>query len=314
MDIIHIHESSLIEQETVATVGFFDGVHIGHRYLIRQMKDIARKAILKTAVITFPIHPRKVLQQEYQPQLLNSFDEKLKLLSNTGLDYCYIIDFTKEFSEISAQNFIREILHKQLHVKDLLIGYDHKFGKGRINEYKHYVAYGKVCGMNVHQAEKLSEENNPVSSTAIRNLLSKGKIKEAAKKLFYDYALEGNVIEGNKLGRTIGFPTANLELTDKNKIIPLEGVYAARVEIGDKQYSGMAYIGKRPTILSHGERRIEVHIFDFSEDIYGMKIRIEFIDFIRSDMRFGNVEDLRKQLEKDKKNITKRYQKNIFSE
>jgi riboflavin kinase/FMN adenylyltransferase len=298
-----MYESFLIEQETVATVGFFDGVHLGHRYLIRQMKDIARKTALKTAVITFPIHPRKVLQKEYQPQLLNTFDEKLKLLSTTGPDYCYVIDFTKEFSEISARNFIREILHKQLHVKELLIGYDHKFGKGRINEYKHYVEYGNACGMNVLQAEKLLDENNPVSSTIIRNLLSKGEIKEATKKLFYYYALEGKVIEGNKLGRTIGFPTANLELTDKNKIIPLEGVYAVKVEIGDKPYSGMAYIGKRPTILSHGEKRIEIHIFDFSEDIYGMKIRIEFVDFIRPDMWFGSLEDLRKQLAEDKKRI-----------
>jgi riboflavin kinase/FMN adenylyltransferase len=301
MDIIHIDESSFIEQETVATVGFFDGVHLGHRYLFRQMKDIARKATLKTAVITFPIHPRKILQQEYQPQLLNTFDEKLKLLSAIGPDFCYVIDFTKEFSEITAQEFIQEKLHKQLHVKELLIGYDHKFGKGRINEYKHYLEYGKDCGMKVHQAEKLLDENNPVSSTTIRNLLSKGKIKEATKKLFYYYTLEGKVIEGNKLGRTIGFPTANLELTDKNKIIPLEGVYAANIEIGDKHYSGMAYIGKRPTILSHGERRIEVHIFDFSEDIYGTQIRIEFVDFIRPDMRFDSIEDLQKQLKEDKK-------------
>jgi riboflavin kinase/FMN adenylyltransferase len=306
MDIIHINKSSLIEHETVATVGFFDGVHLGHRYLIRQMEAIAQKANLKTAVITFPVHPRKVLQQEYQPQLLNSFEEKLELLSAIGPDYCYVVDFTKEFSEITAQEFIRQKLNKQLCVKELLIGYDHKFGKGRVNEYRHYVEYGKTCGMKVHQAEKLPDENNPVSSTIIRHLLSEGKIREATKKLTYYYTVEGKVIAGNKLGQTIGFPTANLELTDKNKIVPLEGVYAAKVDVENKQYSGMAYIGKRPTISSHGERRIEVHIFNFSGDIYGMQIRIEFVDFVRFDIRFNGIEDLRKQLERDKRQIITR--------
>jgi riboflavin kinase/FMN adenylyltransferase len=309
MDIVPINEFSLIEQETVATVGFFDGVHLGHRYLIRQMKAIARKANLKTAVITFPVHPRKVLQQEYQPQLLNSFDEKLKLLSAAGPDYCYVVDFTKEFSEMTAQEFIRQKLHEQLHVKELLIGYDHKFGKGRVNEYRHYVEYGKACGMKVHQAEKLPDENNPVSSTIIRHLLSEGRVREATEKLTYRYALEGKVVEGNKLGRTIGFPTANLALADKNKIIPLEGVYAARVRIENKQYAGMAYIGKRPTISSQGEKRIEAHIFDFSDDIYGMQIRIEFVDFVRHDVRFDGIDDLRRQLERDKRQITKSFRK-----
>jgi riboflavin kinase/FMN adenylyltransferase len=304
MDIVFINEYSQIEQETVATVGFFDGVHLGHRYLIRQMKDIARKANLKTAVITFPVHPRKVLQQDYQPQLLNSFDEKLKLLSTAGPDYCYVVDFTKELSEMTAQEFIRQKLHEQWHVKELLIGYDHKFGKGRVNEYRQYAEYGKACGMKVHRAEKLPDEKNPVSSTIIRNLLSEGKVREAAEKLTCYYAVEGKVIEGNKLGRTIGFPTANLELANKNKIIPPEGVYAARVEVENRRYPGMAYIGKRPTISPHGESRIEAHIFNFSDDIYRKPIRIEFVDFVRHDVRFNGIEDLRKQLERDKKQIT----------
>ncbi|MDR0412459.1 MAG: riboflavin biosynthesis protein RibF [Dysgonamonadaceae bacterium] len=297
-----------MEQETIATVGFFDGVHLGHRYLIRQMQDAARKANRKTAVITFPVHPRKVLQQEYQPLLLNTFEEKLNLLASAGADYCYVIDFTRAFAEMTAQEFIRQKLHGQLRVKELLVGYDHKFGKGRESGFDQYVAYGKACGMTVLRAERLPDTEHPVSSTLIRKLLSEGKMSEAAEKLSYLYSLEGTVVEGNKLGRTIGFPTANLERTDREKIVPPEGVYAVQVHLGTapgggKPCRGMAYIGKRPTVLPHGEKRIEVHLFDFSADLYGTRLRVEFAGFVRHDIRFNGVEDLRKQLEKDKRQV-----------
>jgi riboflavin kinase/FMN adenylyltransferase len=305
LKVLYINDITRIEQETIATIGFFDGVHRGHRYLLEQLKTLAQPAGLKTAVITFPVHPRKVLQQEYQPKLLNTFEEKIQQLSATGIDYCYVIDFTKAFSEITAQDFIQQTLSKQLKVNELLIGYDHKFGKGRTNAYEQYVEYGKKCGMKVHQAQKLPEEDEHISSTAIRHLLSEGKMKETAHLLSYNYSLEGKVIQGNQLGRTIGFPTANLELNDSDKIIPKEGVYAVQVSVEGKMYAGMAYIGHRPTVSSEGEKRVEVHIFDFSRDIYGQNIQVEFVDFIRPERHFSSLEELQKQLAKDKENVLK---------
>ena len=293
---------SQIEHETLATVGFFDGVHRGHRYLLDRMKELARIAGLKTAIITFPVHPRKVLQQDYQPKLLNSFEERLRHLCSTGIDYCYILPFTREFSETSARDFIQQILHKQLKVEELLIGYDHKFGKDRTDTCEQYIAYGEACGMRVRPIEKLPEtDRQHISSTAIRRMLMEGNIREAKAVLSYAYTLEGEVIHGNHLGRTIGFPTANLNLNDKDKIIPREGVYAVDVEVEGQSYKGMAYIGKRPTVMSGGEQRIEVNIFDFDKDIYGEQLRIEFTDFLRPDIRFDNLDQLKTQLAQDRR-------------
>ncbi|GHT75750.1 riboflavin biosynthesis protein [Bacteroidia bacterium] len=285
---------------SIATIGFFDGVHCGHRYLLRQLKEQAEKSGLKAVVITFPIHPRKVLQQEYQPKLLTSPDERKKLLLSLEIDRIDVLDFTREMAELTAQEFMRKSLRDQLNVKELLIGYDHKFGKGRTDNFEQYVEYGKACGITVYQAEALPEKEKQVSSTYIRNLLSEGKIREANENLCYRYGLQGKVIRGNQLGRTIGFPTANLELAEKDKMLPKDGVYSVLVETEDKNYCGMAYIGQRPTVLPEGGKRVEVNIFDFSDDIYGNDLRIELIDFIRPEIRFDNLEDLRRQLEKDK--------------
>ena len=285
---------------TIATIGFFDGVHCGHRYLIRQLKEQAAKSGLKTAVITFPVHPRKVLQQEYQPKLLTSFEERMKLLSTLGVDQIHVLDFTRELSDLTAQDFIRKILREQLNVNELLIGYDHKFGKGRNDGFEQYVEYGKDCGITVYQAKELPEKEKNVSSTLIRHLLLEGKIKEVNEKLSYRYELEGKVVLGNQLGRTIGFPTANLELKEKDKMLPNDGVYSVFVETEGKNYRGMAYVGQRPTITQQGGKRVEVNIFDFFDDIYGKNLRIELIDFIRPEVRFNNLEDLKEQLEKDR--------------
>ena len=285
---------------TIATIGFFDGVHCGHRYLIGQLKEQAAKSGLKSAVITFPVHPRKVLQQEYQPRLLTSFEERMKLLSTLGIDQVHVLDFTRELSELTALDFIRKILREQLNVKELLIGYDHKFGKGRNDGFEQYVEYGKNCGIDVYQAKELPEEEKNVSSTLIRRLLLEGKIKEVNEKLSYRYELEGKVVLGNQLGRTIGFPTANLELKEKDKMLPNDGVYSVFVETEGKNYRGMAYVGQRPTVTQQGGKRVEVNIFDFFDDIYGKNLRIELIDFIRPEIRFNNLGDLKEQLEKDR--------------
>ncbi|GHV23029.1 riboflavin biosynthesis protein [Clostridia bacterium] len=300
MEIIHVNDSTRIGTETAATVGFFDGVHRGHRFLIDRLKQSAGETGLKTAVITFPVHPRKVLQQDYQPKLLNTLEERFRQLASTGVDYCYVIDFTKEFSETTAQDFIQRILHNQWQVKELLVGYDHRFGKGGADEYAQYAAYGKACGLKVVPAERFPEKDGHTSSTAIRRLLAEGKMKEAAESLSYPYSLAGKVIHGDHKGRTIGFPTANMDLDDKDKMIPQDGVYAVRVQVGRENYQGMAYIGKRPTVSSAGEQRIEVHIFDFDRDIYGECIRVELTDFIRPDVHFAGLDALKNQLAKDK--------------
>lgn len=300
MKVIYPDDTLDVKNDIAASVGFFDGVHKGHRYLIEQLKSNARQAGLPSVVITFPIHPRKVLDADYQPKLLTSFEEKLFQLSTTGIDYCYVIDFTKELSEFSASRFLQEKLCKQLRVKQLLIGYDHRFGKGRASSFSDYVEYGKVCGMDVIQAQQLQEDDIHYSSTFIRDLLMSGDVKKSADMLSYNYTLEGLVITGDKLGRKIGFPTANLSIYEKGKVIPMEGIYAVKVHIEGKQYKGMAYIGNRPTVVEGGEKRIEVNILNFSEAIYGKTVCLEFVDFLRPDMRFDNLDDLKKQLFDDK--------------
>ena len=298
---------SLAELECgfAASIGFFDGVHLGHRFLIEQLKDVAQKTGMPSAVITFYVHPRKVLQTNYVPELLTSFEEKLYQLSTTGVDYCIVIDFTRTLSEYSAQSFIQDILSAQLHVKRLLIGYDHKFGKDRIDGFDEYKEYGEAVGMEVMLAGQLAEEQVHHSSTAIRRMLLEGRVKEAAQLLSYNYRLKGIVVGGDKLGSEIGFPTANINLYDNGKIIPREGVYAVHVKMDENLYKGMAYIGFRPTLFNKGELRIEVNIFDFSDNLYGKSIEVEFIDYLREDMKFEQKNDLIKQLKEDKENALK---------
>lgn len=303
MEVIPITDSTIISEETVATLGFFDGVHKGHRYLIMQLNNLGKKEKLKTAVITFPIHPRKILHKEYQPQQLNTFEERIQKLASTGIDYCYILDFNLTLSEMTASEFMCNVLKKHLKVKDLLIGYDHKFGKGRINNYNDYVGFGKDCGIHVTQVKKYEPENLHISSTAIRKLLSEGKVKEANNLLSYNYFIQGKVIEGNKIGRTINVPTANIQLESPDKIIPQEGVYAVCALIDNLYYQGMGYIGNRPTLSSNGEKRIEINIFNYNQDLYGKEIIIEFVDFIRNDRHFENLTELQKQLQKDKADV-----------
>jgi len=291
----------------VATIGFFDGVHLGHRFLIEQLKDVAQKAGLPSAVITFYIHPRKVLHTDYVPELLTSFEEKLHQLSTTGIDYCIVIDFTRTLSEYSAKSFIQEILSDHLHVKSLLIGYDHRFGKDRADGFDEYKKYGGTVGMEVSLASQLTEEKVHHSSTAVRKMLKAGRVKDAAQLLSYNYKLKGVVVHGNNVGEEIGFPTANIDVFDKGKILPQAGcVYAVRVKAEKNIYNGMLYMGSRPTLFSNTEElRIEVNIFDFSGNLYGKTIEVEFIDYLRGDVKFNQKSDLIKQLEKDKENALK---------
>lgn len=291
-------------QPVAATIGFFDGVHSGHRFLINELKKTARKQNLPTAVITFPEHPRTVLHADYQPQLLNSFEEKLNLLSTTGIDYCIILPFTMQLSRLSAQSFICNILQQKLNVKTLLIGYDHRFGHNRSDGFKQYVEYSKACNIEVLQAPAFHESNANISSSEIRKLLAAGDVEKAKELLSYPYQLKGTIIPGQQIGRTIGFPTANIRVDEPFKVIPGIGVYAVWVVIENKKYKGMLYIGNRPTINIDYNISMEVNILDFSGDVYNRKIEILFENYVRDNIKFPSLEKLKQQLFKDRDNIS----------
>ena len=287
----------------LATVGFFDGVHLGHRFLIRRMQEAARERGLPTAVITFPSHPRLRLQSDYQPQLLNSFEEKIAHLAATGVDYCIVLDFTPELSRLTAETFITSVLRRQWGVRTLVAGYDHRFGRDRADGFEQYVRYGAACGMEVLEAGRYAEEGKPaVSSSGIRKLLALGRVEVAAELLSYPYQLKGPIVQGNRIGRTLGFPTANILPDEPSKLLPCEGVYAVRAALEEETYKGMLYIGRRPT-LDNGALRPEVHILDFQGDIYAREITVSFMRYLRAGRRFRSPEELKEQLEQDREEI-----------
>ena len=284
----------------MATLGFFDGVHRGHRSLIEQVIGEANFRGLSSAVITFPIHPRKILQTDYQPKLLCGYSEKLAKLAETGVDYCFSLPFTPALSQLTAEEFIAKVLVKQLHVKTLLIGYDHRFGHNRAEGFPEYRKYGETLGINVVEASEFRFNGEDVSSSRIRHLLMEGKIREVNQLLSYRYTLSGKIVEGYQVGRTIGFPTANLKTWEKYKVVPLLGVYAVRVYFRGETHEGMLYIGTRPTLQNGTEISVEVNIFDFEGDLYNEALTVEFVDFIRADIKFGDIQSLVNQIYKDR--------------
>ena len=272
MQIIRNIPGTLLEP-CVATIGFFDGVHTGHRFLIEQVKEVAATRGLRSALITFPVHPRKVMKADYHPELLTTQDEKIALLAETGVDYCIMLDFTPEISLFTARDFMTTILQERYQVQSLVIGYDHRFGHNR---------------SEIH-----------ISSSVIRDYLHQGDVKMAARCLGYDYFLDGTVVSGYQVGRKIGFPTANLSVDDPDKLVPADGVYAVQVSFDGCTYAGMLNIGHRPTLNNGMNRSIEVHILHFHSDIYDKFIRISFVQYIRPEMKFDGIEGLIAQLHKD---------------
>ena len=280
------------------TVGFFDGVHIGHRFLIRELQRVAAEISLKTAIITFSGHPRKVLHPDYCPQLITTNEEKTETFEALGVDYCYVFPFTADLAAMSAKGFMKTVLKEQIGASVLLIGYDHRFGKDRSESVDDYVKYGDELGIKVIVAPPLIEGSEASSSSAVRRLILAGKMREAAALLTRPYQITGTVATGHKVGREIGFPTANLQVPAE-KILPPEGVYAVTARIPPR-YGGMLYIGKRPTLDNGENRSVEVNIFDFTGDIYGRELTVEIVERIRDDIRFPSVAALKKQLEADK--------------
>lgn len=289
------------EEGWVATVGFFDGVHLGHRFLINELCQLAHRRHLPAVVFTFPIHPRIVLQTDFQPKLLNSFDEKLTQLATTEIDYCVILDFNLQLAAYSAHDFII-YLAEQWNVRTLLIGYDHRFGHNRAEGFDAYITYGKEVGMEILQAPSYEASIGTVSSSKIRQLLTSCKVKEAAGLLTYSYRLKGHIVSGHQIGRKLGFPTANIDVDEPFKVWPGAGVYAVWVYIEKERYKGMLSIGNRPT-FNDEKVAVEVHLLHFSAIIYQQEIEVEFIQHLRENKKFATTEILIEQLKKDREQV-----------
>ena len=284
---------------SVATIGFFDGVHLGHRHLINQVKMAASLNGWCSSIITFPVHPRQVIQSDYQPSLLSSPEEKIELLASTEIDNCILLPFTRELSQLTAWEFM-QLLYEQYQVRMLVIGYDHRFGHNRAETFEDYCRYGRELGIHIMQATAYTQEQDKVSSSAIRRALLSGEVSTATKYLGYPYFLQGTIVSGYQVGRKIGFPTANLQVDFSNKLVPSIGVYAVYVYVNGQKYKGMLNIGHRPTLNNGTDLSIEVHILDFEGDIYHQPMRIEFVDFLRAEAKFQSTEELALQIQKDK--------------
>lgn len=286
------------ENPMVATIGFFDGVHLGHRFLISQVQEEAARRGMSSMVITFGDHPLKVIREDFKPLLLNTPDEKLEQLAATGVDSIAVLDFDKKQSQMSAHDFMEKILLDIYNVRVLLIGYDHHFGHNREEGFDDYVRYGKEIGIEVLPASPLQLDHADgmfPSSTIARKALQEGDVEKANMVLGYSYFIEGTVVGGFQNGRKLGFPTANISVNDE-KLVPATGVYF--VKVGDADF-GMLNIGTRPTLGNGSQRSIEVNIFDFHENIYSQSLKIEFLKFIRHEKKFDNIEQLQEQLEND---------------
>ena len=298
-DISHFHV-----EKPVVTIGSFDGVHLGHLMIIRRLKEIARQTGGESVVFTFSPHPRLVLFPEEQNlRLLTTLDEKTALLEKAGVGHLIIYPFNSVFAQLSYTEFVSDILVDRLRLKTLVVGYDHKFGRNREGSFEVLQYLSSVYHFSVEKLDVLLVDHVHVSSTKIRDALQCGDIARANQYLGYPFRLHGIVIEGQKLGRRIQFPTANIQASDPHKIIPGHGVYAVYVNFGRKRHPGMMNIGTRPTVSNADNRSIEVHIIGFEGDLYQQVLEIELISKLREEQKFGSVAELRTQLETDKKNV-----------
>ena len=284
---------------TAITIGTFDGVHIGHRKILERLINDAKKTGLRSTVLTFFPHPRMVLQKDTEIRLLNTVQEKIKILEHIGLDYLIIHPFTLEFSRLSSTEFVRDILVNELKVKKIIIGYDHRFGRNRNANIQDLIAFGNTLNFEVEEIAAQEIDDVSVSSTKIRNAIIDGDMKTANEYLGYNYMLTGDVKKGKGLGRQLNFPTANLFIKEKYKLIPKNGVYVVKSILNDKLFYGMMNIGFNPTV-DGSSKSIEIHFFDFKSDIYGENIQVDILERIRDEHKFNSLEELKIQLLKDK--------------
>lgn len=292
-----------VSSPVVATIGFFDGVHRGHTFLIEQLKAEASRRGLRSMVITFPQHPRTVLDSDYRPRLLSTADEKLQQLETTGVDFCALLPFTKQMAALTSQEFMQTYLKDKLNVSALLIGYDHHFGSNRADGFPQYAAYGHEIGIEVVRAQAFTSSDLTVSSSAVRRFLEAGNVEMAKVCLGREYDLTGTVVEGRRVGHDLGYPTANLRCDDADKMLPADGVYAVHVLYDGMCLKGMLNIGCRPTLNNGIDRTIEVNILDFTGNLYGQTLTLRFAHRLRNEQAFANIDELRRQLLADETGV-----------
>lgn len=286
-------------KKTIITIGTFDGVHIGHQKIVEKLIENAKNRNAESAILTFFPHPRMVLQDQTEIRLLNTIDERISLLEKKGLDNLIIHPFDKAFSRLTAEEFVKEILVDQLNIEKIVIGYDHRFGRNRTANIDDLIEFGEKYNFEVEQISAQEIQEASVSSTKIRTALEEGNIALANQYLGYSYFLTGVVKEGKKLGRTIGFPTANLKIEENYKLIPKEGVYIVESNLNGKKVYGMMNIGTNPT-FDEGLLSIEIHFLDFNADLYNQKIQISILEYLRAEQKFESVALLKAQLDIDK--------------
>lgn len=305
MKIVREFENYTENTPKVLSLGMFDGVHFGHISIINLLKSVAQENNLETAILTFWPHPRKVFNPNDEIKLLNTLNEKLNLLENANLDVVFLKSFDENFRNLTGEEFVRQILVQKLNVKHIIIGHDHVFGKNKSGNFELLQKLSKELDFEVQQLDAVKEGEFNISSTKIRNCLANGNIIGANKMLGYHYSVSGKVIDGKKLGRTIGYPTANIEV-DELKLLPKKGAYIVEVYVKNKFYKGMLSIGTNPTV--NGDKlTVEVYILDFNKDIYGDEITVKFRDFLHEEIKFESLEKLIERLDEDKR-LTKEFE------
>lgn len=288
---------------TVISIGTFDGVHGAHRQILNKVLELSQANNARSFIVTFDPHPQEVLKNKSPDiKLLTTTDEKIKLFEKIGIENVLIINFTEEFSKTNARDFYKDLIYSKAGISHLVVGFDHVFGRNREGDFGTLQELGKEFGFEVHRVDEIDIEGIKVSSTKIRHFLAEGNVEMANKLLGHEYGFEGLVVKGDKNGKKFGYPTANVEPTASNKVIPADGVYCVRVSVGAEELYGMMNIGFRPTLTEGIKKVMEVHIFDFNRDIYGEKIYIYFLTRLRNEIKFNSIEELIEQLNKDKEN------------
>lgn len=283
----------------VTTIGTFDGIHIGHQKILKRVVKLAKKQDFEPVVLTLFPHPRMVLHKDDSIKLLNTIDERVELLKSLGIKEVIVKEFTKEFANLSAKDYVKQILIDELNTKQIVIGYDHHFGKNRSANIEDLKEFAQLYYFKVEEISAQDIEDVTVSSTKIRNALNKGEVALANSFLGYSFFITGTVVKGKGLGRTINFPTANIHIKETYKLIPNDGVYVVKSKIAGQTVFGMMNIGTNPTVDGK-THSIEVHFFDFNADIYNTELKVEFLKRLRSEQKFESIEALKKQLKKDR--------------
>ena len=307
MEIIENIYTTTQQKPTILTVGTFDGVHTAHKNIIQKIKEQAQLKNYKSLIITFYPHPQTILKGT-PIKCLTTFEEKAKLIQEIGIDAIVKLPFTKELSEMSSETFIQEILVNALSTKKIIIGYDHRFGKNKEGNIELLKKKGELYGFEVEEISKIEIEKQTISSTQIRKALSEGNITTANQLLGRNYTIQGTIIHGDKIAKTLGYPTANIQIHNPEKLIPMHGIYLVKTSVKHKKYFGMLYHGNNQT-TNHTKEKIEVNIFQFSENIYGEHIEVEFLHFIRHDKKFESITLLQKQIQNDEQTARQIIQK-----